>query len=188
MEKELLWIIRTDFLKVLYTHVVHEETSKKYLNYVIIYNFLNYILIICLLILLIFQLKFDNNCILYLGIFLTFLDLSIIIFEWIFKLKDKVNQYKNTAIELLELRDDYINLMWLILWEVLNKKEILSRVDFLSKRKNYVYKNALPTSNEEYEKVKDFLDPDKKFRWWWAEIQELEIDYNLPENLRLWKQ
>lgn len=176
MKKELLSIARSELHKVYYTHVTHEITAKKFLKYTRITNIINFILIALILVILILQLIYSNSWLLWAWIFLTASDLCLIIYEWIFKNKDKYESHKNTALDLLELREDYRYLIWIINWKILDQKDILNKIENLKQKKDFIYRSALTTDDEEYEKAKDFLDPEKKFRWWWGEIIEAEID------------
>lgn len=192
MEKELLWVIRSDFLNVIYTLETHEQTVKKYLFYNKLYNALNFILITGILILLIFQLadleEEQKSFLLIIWIVFTVWELILIIFNGIYKIDDKVSVHKGTANNLRELRDDYKILMGIIIWKWLSKKDILGRVENLKKIKDGIYRNCLPTKSKEYKKAQKFLDPENRFIWWASEVNEDEIDYNLPSYLRLWKQ
>lgn len=186
MDIKNLSIIRQSFASAVFTHKVQEIASENQEKNVFIIKIINIILVLIVLILLIVQAANPNNLIFsFVGAGITVAEIIFLIIQLSFNFDQKVIMHKNSALKYMDLRDAYRSLITDIMNEAIQTSEIISRRDLLQREYQIISDLAPQTGNKEYAEAQKRLNKrgvvsGEDFTW-----SDEEIDWFLPENLRL---
>lgn len=186
MDIKNLSIIRQSFASTVFTHKVQEVASENQEKNVFIIKIINIILVSIVLILLIIQAANPNNLIFsFIGAGITAAEIIFLIIQLSFNFEQKVIMHKNSALKYMGLRDAYRSLITDVMNEAIQTSEIVSRRDLLQREYQIISDLAPQTGNKEYAEAQKRLNKrgvvsGEDFTW-----SDEEIDWFLPENLRL---
>ena len=188
MDIKNLSIIRQSFASTVFTHKVQEVASENQEKNVFIIKIINIVLVSIVLILLIIQASNPENLIFsFIGAGVTVAEIIFLIIQLSFNFEQKVIMHKNSALKYMGLRDAYRSLITDVMNEVIQTNEIVSRRDLLQREYQIISDLAPQTSNKEYSEAQKRLNKrgavsGEEFTW-----SDEEIDWFLPESLRLKK-
>lgn len=180
MDKINLQVIRESFGRVVYSCKTYEK------DFEIQNSYTNRLKIINLVILslgstgLFSALIADNQYLLILGSLFTFLGLGLAIFQMSFNPEEKAYKYKQTAHQLWQVREKYTCLIADIMSQKITSEKIVERRDQLLCDLDLIYKNALPTSSDAYQRASVALKKNEEFTF-----SDDEINKFLPKDLWL---
>jgi len=180
MDKINLQIIRESFGRVVYSHKTYEKEFEIQNSYVVIFKWINLIVLVWGSSGLIGSFISNEKSQLILGSIFTFLALVLAVFQMSFNPEEKAYKYKQTAYQLWQVREQYTCLIADVMNEKINIEEIVKRRDHLLCNLDLIYKNALSTSPKAYCKASKALKKDEEFTF-----SDKEINKFLPKDLWL---
>lgn len=186
MDIKNLSIIRQSFASAVFTHKVQEVASENQEKNVFIIKIINIILVSIVIILLIIQASNPENLIFsFIGAGITVAEIIFLIIQLSFNFEQKVIMHKNSALKYMGLRDAYRSLITDVMNEAIQASEIVSRRDLLQREYQIISDLAPQTCNKEYAEAQKRLNKrgmvsGEEFTW-----ADEEIDWFLPESLRL---
>ena len=188
MNKENLSIVRQAFANTVFTHKVQEITAENQGEKAFIIKIINIILVSIVLILLIMQVANQENILFsYIGAGITVAEVIFLIIQLTFSFEQRVVAHKNSALKYMGLRDAYRSLIADIISDSIPTDHIIIRRDLLLKEYQTISDLAPQTGHKEYIEAQKRLNKRGKvegeeFTW-----SDEEIDWFLPESLRLKK-
>jgi hypothetical protein len=189
MDIKNLSIIRQSFASSVFTHKVQEVASENQEKNVFIIKVVNIILVSIILILLLIQAANPDNLIFaYIGAGITIAEIIFLIIQLSFNFEQKVIMHKNSALKYMGLRDAYRSLITDVMNDNISTSEIVARRDLLQREYQIISDLAPQTNSKEYTEAQKRLNKrgvvsGEEFTW-----SDEEIDWFLPESLRLKKQ
>lgn len=189
MDIKNLSIIRQSFASSVFTHKVQEVTSENQEKNVSTIKVVNIILVSIVLILLLIQVANPDNLIFAsIGAGVTIAEIIFLIIQLSFNFEQKVIMHKNSALKYMGLRDAYRSLITDVMNDNISTNEIVTRRDLLQREYQIISDLAPQTSPKEYTEAQKRLNKrgavsGEEFTW-----SDEEIDWFLPESLRLKKQ
>ena len=188
MNKILLAPIRQNLGNVVYTHTLHEIAAEKASAKNCTYKIMNILSVLLILIFLIFQLNnMDHKIYSFIGVGLTIFGISFLITQLFFNFEEKQRFHKNTALALVEIRENYINLISDIMSATIDNKSIQEKRNSLLNELNIIYSAAPQTSRKYYKEAQKRLNPKGDTEGEDFTFTEEEIDRFLPNELRITK-
>ncbi len=192
MDIKNLSIVRQSYANTVFTHKVQEVASdfqdkNEFCNQLFLQPS-NIILVSIVLILLVLQPIFPGVTILsYIGAGVTIAEVIFLIIQLSFNFEQRAISHKNSALKFMGLRDSYRLLITDIMNESIDTTTIMSRRDSLQHQYQVICDLAPQTSGKEYTEAQKRLNKrgavsGEEFTW-----TDKEIDWFLPENLRLHK-
>ena len=188
MDTKNLSIIRQSFASSVFTHKVQEVASENQEKNVFIIKIVNIVLVSIVLILLLIQTSNPENLIFsYIGAGITVAEIIFLIIQLSFNFEQRVIMHKNSALKYMGLRDAYRSLITDVMNESIPTNEIVARRDLLQREYQIISDLAPQTSSKEYTEAQKRLNKrgaisGEEFTW-----SDEEIDWFLPESLRLKK-
>lgn len=187
MDIKNLSIIRQSFASSVFTHKVQEVAAEKQEHNVFVVKIANVAFVLAVLILLILQTTYPENLLFsYIGAGITVAEVIFLIIQLSFSFEQRVVMHKNSALKYMGLRDAYKCLIADIMNEI-PTQEIVTRRDLLQREYQIISDLAPQTGGKEYTEAQKRLNKrgavqGEEFTW-----SDEEIDWFLPENLRLKK-
>lgn len=188
MDIKNLSIIRQSFANTVFTHKVQEIAAENQGKNVFIVKILNIILISAVLVFLVMQLVTPQNLSYsYICVGITVAEIIFLIIQLSFNFEKKVIMHKNFALKYMGLRDEYRALITDLMNESISFNEVITRRDLLQREYQIISELAPQTDLEEYTEAQKRLNKrgnveGEGFTW-----ADEEIDWFLPESLRLKK-
>ena len=186
MDTKNLSIIRQSYANTVFTHKVQEVASEFQDKKNFTVKIFNVVLTSIVLILLIFQASFPTAIVLsYIGSGVTVAEVIFLIIQLTFNFDQRAIQHKNSALKFMALRDCYRALIADIMNEVIDTDKIIAQRDSLQRQYQVIADLSPQTSGKEYTKAQKRLNKrgavsGEEFTW-----SDEEIDWFLPENLRI---
>lgn len=186
MNKENLSIIRQSFACAVFTHKVQEVAAENQEKNVFAIKIVNIILVSIVLILLIIQASKPEVLLFsYIGAGITVAEVIFLIIQLTFSFEQRVIMHKNSALKYMGLRDAYRSLIADIMSDSMSLEQIVARRDLLQREYQVISDLAPQTGSKEYTEAQKRLNKrgeisGEEFTW-----SDEEIDWFLPENLRL---
>ncbi len=186
MDIKDLSVVRQSFASTVFTHKVQEVAAEKQEKNVFKIKVANIVLVTVVLILMILQVANPEQLIFtYLGTDITAAEIIFLIIQLTFDFEQKVIMHKNSALKYLGLRDAYRSLITDIMNEEISTNEIIARRDLLQREYQIISDLAPQTSGNEYTEAQKRLNrrgavTGEEFTW-----SDAEIDWFLPESLRI---
>lgn len=186
MDIKNLSIIRQSFANTVFTHKVQEVAAENQEKYVLIVKITNIVLVSIVLILLLVQAANPKNLIFsYIGAGITVAEIIFLIIQLSFNFEQKVIMHKNAALKYMGLRDAYRSLVTDVMNKSISSNEIISRRDLFQREYQIISALAPQTGSKDYTEAQKRLNKrgavaGEEFTW-----SDEEIDWFLPENLRL---
>ncbi len=186
MDIKNLSIIRQSFANTVFTHKVQEVAVERHEKKAFCVKIWNIIFVSVVLILLVLQIKYPQNQFLSsFGIGLTVAEVIFLIVQLQFNFEQKAVTHKNSALKLMGLRDCYGSLIADLMNESVAGDTLIARRDSLQKEYQLICELAPQTSTDDYTEAQIKLNKrgavsGEEFTW-----SDEEIDWFLPENLRL---
>lgn len=180
MSKINLQIIRESFGRVVYSHKTYEKEFEIQESHARWLKIANLIILSFGSTGLISSFISNNQCVLIIGSIFTFLGLGLAIFQMSFTPEEKAFKYKQTAHQLWQVREKYSCLIADIMNEKISEEEAKNKRDQLICDLDLIYKNALPTSSEAFQKASIALKKNEEFTF-----SDAEINKFLPKDLWL---
>lgn len=182
MEKEKLILdslVRNSYMRAVWTHKIQEKEVdiltykfKKCECIRIIFSSLTSVGLISIIFI-------DDYLIKLISALLSFVSTSISMFFKTFDLQTNITNHKNTALELLEIRDEFLYLIAEIEMNIINLEDLLVKFENLQKKFSNILKEAPNTSNKAVEKASIALKINKD-----NEFTNEEINLNMPNILK----
>lgn len=188
MNKENLSIIRQSFASTVFTHKVQEVAADNQEKNVFTIKIVNIVLVSIVLILLIIQAaKPEVLLFSYIGAGITVAEVIFLIIQLTFSFEQKVVIHKNSALKYMGLRDAYRSLIADVMSGLASSDQIISRRDLLQREYQVISDLAPQTGSKEYKEAQKRLNKrgavqGEEFTW-----SDEEIDWFLPEYLRIQK-
>ena len=182
MDKDYLILednVRYSFMSVVWSHKIQEKQADILTEK---YNRFETIRIICAsltsvgLISLVFSEQFIIKV---LSTLISFVSTAISLFFKSYDIQKNIINHKNTANELLYLRDKFRFLLVEIKTQNMSVKNLIEKYEDLLEQLNKVYKTAPNTTDEAVNRASNYLKIKKD-----NEFTDDEIDMNLPETLK----
>ncbi len=182
MDKDYLILednVRYSFMSVVWSHKIQEKQADILTEK---YNRFETIRIICAsltsvgLISLVFSEQFIIKV---LSTLISFVSTAISLFFKSYDIQKNITNHKNTANELLYLRDKFRFLLVEIKTQNMSVKNLIEKYEDLLEQLNKVYKTAPNTTDEAVNRASNYLKIKKD-----NEFTDDEIDMNLPETLK----
>lgn len=186
MNKKNLSIIRQSFASTVFTHKVQEVAAENQEKKVFAIKVINIFLVSIVLILLIIQAaKPEILLFSYIGAGITVAEVIFLIIQLTFSFEQRVVMHKNSALKYMGLRDAYRSLIADVMSELVSTDQIIARRDLLQREYQVISDLAPQTGSKEYTEAQKRLNKrgevqGEEFTW-----SDEEIDWFLPENLRL---
>lgn len=186
MDIKNLSIVRQSFASSVFTHKVQEVAAENHESNVQRIKAINIFFVSIVLILLLVQTADPTNLIYsYLGAGVTVAELIFLLIQLTFNFEQKVIMHKSSALKYMGLRDAYRALITDIMNGSLSVNQSITRRDLLQREYQIICDLAPQTSRKEYIEAQKRLNKrgaiDREdFTW-----SDEEIDWFLPENLRL---
>ncbi len=186
MDMKNLAIIRQSFANTVFTHKVHEVAAELQEDKSFWVKIINIFLVSLVLAFLFLQTKFPESIIFsYVGVGITISEIIFLIVQLTFSFENRAISHKNSALKFLGLRDSYRLLITDVMNGSIKKSEIIYQRDRLQKEYQIISELAPQTGNKEYTKAQKKLNKrgaiqGEEFTW-----SDEEIDWFLPEELRL---
>ena len=183
-----LSIIRQSFASTVFTHKVQEVAVEKQEKNVLTIKVVNIVLVSIVLVLLIIQASNPENLLFaYIGAGITVAEVIFLIIQLTFSFEQSVVMHKNSALKYMGLRDAYRSLIVDVMGDSISYEQITSRRDLLQREYQIISDLAPQTGPYEYAEAQKRLNKrgtvqGEEFTW-----SDEEIDWFLPENLRLKK-
>lgn len=186
MDIKNLSVVRQSFASTVFTHKVQEVAAENQEKNVLIIKIVNIVLVSIVLLLLVIQAA--NPDILffsYIGAGITVAEVIFLVIQLSFSFEQKVIMHKNSALKYMGLRDAYRALIADIMNDSISAAEIVARRDLLQREYQIISDLAPQTRSKEYTEAQTRLNKrgavsGEEFTW-----SDEEIDWFLPENLRL---
>jgi hypothetical protein len=188
MNIQNLSIIRQSFASSVFTHKVQEVAVERQEKNVLAIKVINIIFVSIVLILLIIQASNPENLLFsYIGAGITVAEVIFLIIQLTFSFEQRVVMHKNSALKYMGLRDAYRSLIVDVMNGSISNEQIISRRDLLQREYQIISDLAPQTGPHEYTEAQKRLNKrgaiqGEEFTW-----SDEEIDWFLPENLRLKK-
>jgi hypothetical protein len=188
MDLKNLATVRQSFANTVFTHKVQEVAVEYQEQKSFWIKIINIILVSLVLIFLFLQTQYPDNIIFsYIGVAITISEIIFLVIQLTFSFEQRAISHKNSALKFLGLRDSYRALITDIMNGNIAKKEIIYRRDLLQKEYQIICELAPQTSGNEYTEAQKRLNKKgavqgEEFSW-----SDKEIDWFLPEELRLKK-
>lgn len=188
MDLNNLSTVRQSFANTLFTHKVQEVAAERQEAKAFWIKIVNIVLVSIVLILLYLQTKYPENIVFsYIGVGITISEIIFLIVQLTFSFEQRMVTHKNSALKFLGLRDSYRSLITDIMNQNITKKELIARRDLLQKEYQIICELAPQTGSSEYSEAQKRLNKrglvsGEEFTW-----SDKEIDWFLPEELRLKK-
>lgn len=188
MDIKNLSIIRQSFASSVFTHKVQEVASENQEKNVFIIKIVNIVLVSIVLVLLLVQASNPENLIFsYIGAGITVAEIIFLIIQLSFNFEQRVIMHKNSALKYMGLRDAYRSLITDVMNESISVNEMVARRDLLQREYQIISDLAPQTDSKEYTEAQKRLNKrgsvsGEEFTW-----SDDEIDWFLPETLRIKK-
>lgn len=186
MDINNLSIVRQSFASTVFTHKVQEVAAENQEKNVSVIKKINIGLVSTVLILLVIQASIPNNLLFtYIGAGVTVAEIIFLIIQLSFSFEQRVIMHKNSALKYMGLRDAYRSLITDIMSNGISTQEVVARRDLLQREYQVICDLAPQTGYNEYSAAQKRLNKrgvvqGEEFTW-----SDQEIDWFLPENLRL---
>lgn len=180
MEKINLQVIRESFGRVVYSHKTYEKNAEIESEKSGCFKWLNLIVLVLGSSGLLSTLITNEKWLLVTGAVLTFIGLGLAVFQMSFNPEEKAYKYKQTAHQLWQVREKYTCLIADIMNNKTTTDEATKRRDQLLCDLDLIYKNALPTTSQAYQKASEALKKNEEFTF-----SDEEINKFLPKDLWL---
>lgn len=186
MDIKNLSIVRQSFASTVFTHKVQEVVAENQEKNVLVIKIVNIVLVSIVLLLLVIQATNPSNLLFsYIGAGITVAEVIFLIIQLSFSFEQKVIMHKNSALKYMGLRDAYRALITDIMNESISTAEVVARRDLLQREYQIISDLAPQTGSKEYTEAQKRLNKrgavsGEEFTW-----SDEEIDWFLPENLRL---
>jgi len=188
MNIQNLSIIRQSFASTVFTHKVQEVAVERQERNVLNIKVVNIVIVSIVLILLLIQVSNPENLLFaYIGAGITVAEVIFLIIQLTFSFEQRVVMHKNSALKYMGLRDAYRSLIVDVMKESISNEQITFRRDLLQREYQIISDLAPQTGPYEYAEAQKRLNKrgsveGEEFTW-----SDEEIDWFLPENLRLKK-
>lgn len=188
MDIKNLSIVRQSFANTVFTHKVQEVAAEVQEKKAFLVKKINVLLVSLVLLFLFLQAKFPDNIIFtYIGVGITISEIIFLIIQLTFNFEQRMVVHKNSALKFLGLRDSYRLLITDIMNQSISRRELVARRDSLQREYQTICELAPQTGGKEYSEAQKRLNkkgivPGEEFTW-----SDKEIDWFLPEELRLKK-
>lgn len=169
--------IRECFGKVAYAHKAHEKCADDLENNSRRIKTVQVILSAITMGGFLYSIFGDNKYIAIFGTVASGLMLALTLYYKEFKIEESVEKHRLAALKLWDVRESYISL--LADFDILDKKEIISKRDLLQKQLFEIYEQAPRTNGKGYTKAQKALKQDEELTF-----SDKEIDVMLPKELR----
>jgi hypothetical protein len=186
MDIKNLSIVRQSFASTVFTHKVQEIAAENQETNVLVVKIVNIVLVSIVLLLLIIQAANPANPLFsYIGAGITVAEVIFLIIQLSFSFEQKVIMHKNSALKYMGLRDAYRALITDIMSTSIPTTEVVARRDLLQREYQIISDLAPQTGSKEYVEAQRRLNKrgsvqGEEFTW-----SDEEIDWFLPESLRL---
>jgi len=186
MDTKNLSIVRQSFASTVFTHKVQEVAAENQGKNVFLIKIINIVLVAIVLVLLLLQSSIPENMIFsYIGAGITVAEVIFLIIQLSFSFEQRVFIHKNSALKYMGLRDAYRSLIVDIMNNNMSSEAVVTRRDLLQREYQVISDLAPQTGNKEYTEAQKRLNKrgamqGEEFTW-----SDDEIDWFLPENLRL---
>lgn len=186
MDIKNLSIVRQSFASTVFTHKVQEVAAENQEKNVLVIKIVNIVLVSIVLLLLIIQAANPTNLLFsYIGAGITVAEVIFLIIQLSFSFEQKMIMHKNSALKYMGLRDAYRALITDIMNESISTAEVVARRDLLQREYQIISDLAPQTGSKEYTEAQKRLNKrgavsGEEFTW-----SDEEIDWFLPESLRL---
>lgn len=180
MDKINLQVIRESFGRVVYSHKTYEKDAEIQGESARRFKRWNLAVLVLSSTGLFSTLITDEKILLVAGSFFTLVGLALAVFQLSFNPEEKAYKYKQTAHQLWQARERYTCLIADIVNEKITPEEVTRKRDQLLCDLDLIYKNALPTTSNAYQKASDALKKNEEFTF-----SDEEINKFLPKDMWL---